>query len=71
VSARAYAPAGIAPATCAAALNDLRHIRLTFFKLQTAEDDERERQALTDIILHLEAAMEIMYRYSVMRPEDL
>lgn len=71
MGARAYAPAGIAPATCAAALNDLRHIRNTFLKLQGAEEEEQERQVLTDIIAHFEAAMDILYHYSVLRPEDL
>jgi hypothetical protein len=58
---------GIAPASAADNLTHLRYIRRTFVKLHENEQDAQQRQVLMDIITHLEAAMDIMYRLSVRR----
>jgi ethanolamine ammonia-lyase large subunit len=58
---------GVAPANAADNLNHLRYIRQTFINLHEREEDPQQQQVLMDIITHLEAAMDIMYRLSVRR----
>jgi hypothetical protein len=57
----------VSPESGADNLNHLRYIRQTFVKLHEREQDEQQKQVLMDIITHLEAAMDIMYRLSVRR----
>jgi hypothetical protein len=54
-------------ARCADQLNQLRYIRETFLALHKREPSEQEQQCLMDIVTHLEAAMEVMFRHSVKR----
>jgi hypothetical protein len=64
-------PSEVSASTCADDVNRLRHIRNTFLVFRRHETEAEDQQYLTDIIVHLEAAMEVLYRCAAQRPEEV